>query len=472
MKNKLAIFSEFVHQLYPHETDYLLSVQHFQKSDNLKLLQLINYNSKNPGNLLPYDKTIDKRTYSYLKNWISETLSKIDVDFFYDWLVSLERIVMSDSITPDEEKAIIEKTLTIKSSHYYFLKFFEVVQQYRDYLMVRNRTVYYSIVTEFLNKYHDFYSNSIEINNKLNKVAEKIASGVSAKDKEFHHWKDFFFDVYSNEEYDGYTRYRAVVRLTILYYTSREFEGLRSVYENLDQLFKTEVFYSKRILANYYANRAMMHSKLNELDLAETYGYLSIKQKNSDFLFYIVNLCGVLLRKSHTKQALHLMVSSIPELKKTSSYYYRIGFVSFYIKTLVANNQSEKAVDYGGNFLEGYKKEILEHRWHLFFSSYIQALIRSEKYSRILSLNRRFKLVNKEKQFLGQAIYIPLIYWYTLLSEYMEGEINLEQFTNQILQSAKSLLDNQYKIRKIDELLEDIAVTIPDVIKEIRSRLK
>jgi len=129
-------------------------------------------------------------------------------------------------------------------------------------------------------------------------------------------------------------------------------------------------------------------------------------------------------------------------------------------------------VDYGGNFLDGYRKEIMEHRWHLFFTSYMQALIRHENYSRILSLNRRFKLVNKEKQFLGKAVYIPFIYWYTLLSSFMEGEINHEQFISQVLQSAVTLRDNPYKIRKIDELLDDIAFSIPDLIREIKIKLR
>jgi len=69
------------------------------------------------------------------------------------------------------------------------------------------------------------------------------------------------------------------------------------VYQQLDNLFKTPLFYSKRLLANYYANRAMMHSKLNELTQAEKYGYLSIRNKNSDYLFYLINLCGVLLKQ-------------------------------------------------------------------------------------------------------------------------------------------------------------------------------
>ena len=155
MRNRLSTFTEFANSLYPHETDYLLSVQQFSKPDNLKILNLINYNSKNPLNRLPYDSSIDKRTYSYLKNWIVETLERADVDLFYDWLLSIERNVMSDTVTPDDEKSLVEQALQTQPSRYYFLRFYQVMQHYRDYLMVRNRIRYYTQVTEYLERYHE-----------------------------------------------------------------------------------------------------------------------------------------------------------------------------------------------------------------------------------------------------------------------------------------------------------------------------
>ncbi|MDD2196579.1 MAG: hypothetical protein PHE03_08200 [Bacteroidales bacterium] len=270
---------------------------------------------------------------------------------------------------------------------------------------------------------------------------------------------------------DGYTRYRAAVRLTILYYTNREFDRLMSIYEHLDNQFRTNIFYSKRIMANYYHNRAMMHSKLNELDIAEKYCFLSIRQKNSDYLFYLVSLCGILLRNGKSTKALRLMTDSIPEVKNTNSFHSKIGFASFYIKTLTANNQREKAVSYGTTFFEGYKKEILEYRWHLFFSSFMQALLRDEKYSRVISLARRYKLVAKEKHLLGKAMYLPVIAWYTSLSEYMEGNISKAKFFDTITKSGKILLTNQHRKQKINNLLNDIAHALPKEAKLLSKEL-
>ena len=471
MRNRLSTFTEFANSLYPHETDYLLSVQQFSKPDNLKILNLINYNSKNPLNRLPYDSSIDKRTYSYLKNWIVETLERADVDLFYDWLLSIERNVMSDTVTPDDEKSLVEQALQTQPSRYYFLRFYQVMQHYRDYLMVRNRIRYYTQVTEYLERYHENYVKATNLNSEMNIAAERIVNQISATDDEFLKWEILLKNIYYDEGLDGYTRYRAAVRLTILYYTNREFDRLLGVYEHLDKLFRTNLFYSKRILSNFYHNRAMMHSKLNELDMAEKYGFLSIRQKNSDYLFYLVSLCGILLSKGKSTKALRMMSESMPELKNTNSFHSKIGFASFYIKTLTANEQIEKAVSYGTTFFEGYKKEIFEYRWHLFISSYMQALLKAERYSKIVSLSRRYKLIQKEKQFMGKAMYLPVIFWYTTLSEYIEGIINREKFIDTIEKSGRSLIVNKYKTQKVSELLNDLAFALPEEVKVVSGKL-
>lgn len=473
MKQKLIKFTEFANSLYPHEVDYLLSVQQFATNENLKILNLINYNSKNPRNTLPYDGSLDKRKYSYVKNWIEKNLNSIDVDYYYEWLIGIEKKVMTDSIMPEEERDLLEKTLTTSSTHYYFIRFYELLQHYRDYLLIRIRNQYYEPVSEYLEKYKDQYQLVTELNKKLNTatldiIKQHSASAITTESKQ---WGKFLKETFFDKKLDGYTRYRAVVRLTFLYYNYRDFDKLKSVYETLDKMFKTDIFYSKRILANYYANRAMMHSKLRELDEAEKYGYLSIRQHNSDYLFYLLNLCGVLLKEKKNNEALSLMTESIPELKKTNSYYYKIGFVAFYIKTLLANKMTEKAVSYAETFLDGYKKDILKHRWHLFFSEYIRALFQAEKYSKILSITKRYNLVNKEKQFIGKAKYLPIIYWYSTVASYIEGAISEKKLKETIIKSGQSLIKNKYKSIKINELLDELSGPLPKITKEINVKL-
>lgn len=472
MKDKLVSFQIFTSELYPHELDYLLSIQQFKKESNVSILNLIHYNSHNPKSQSKFDKSIDKRTYSYLKNWITESLGKIDVDIFGDWIVRVERDIMSDSIQTSEEKRLLKEMENILPSSYYFMKFYRVLQHYRDYLIVRNRTRNYSFIGEYLDRYKSNYLLSQSLNNKINEAAEKVIFRKILVVEEFSVWEKLFSEIYYNETLDGYTRYRAVVRLTILYYTNREFDKLRMVYEHLDKQFKTPAFYCKRILANYYANMAMMHSKLNELEEAEKYGMLSIRYKNSDFLFYLVNVCDILLRSKKNMEALQIMVESFPELKKSGNFYYKIGFTSYYIKALVENGMIEKAIEYGDTFLNGYRREIFEFRWHLFFISYITALFRAEKYSKIISIVRRYKLGIKEKQLLGTAQYLPFIQIYLVSSEYMEGVVTCDNLKKSIIQHVLDLGQNRFKHRKVMDLLQALSQNLPDLVHDVMVDLR
>jgi hypothetical protein len=68
-------------------------------------------------------------------------------------------------------------------------------------------------------------------------------------------------------------------------------------------------------------------------------------------------------------------------------------------------------------------------------------------------------------------MYLPVILWYSTLSEYMEGSINFDKFTDVILKSGKALISNKYKSQKISDLLNDLAFNLPNEIKSIQSKL-
>ncbi len=471
MKDKLSTFTEFSRSLFPHETDYLLSVQQFQKEENLHILQTIHHNAYHPSSPLPFDPAIDKRTYSYMKNWIQENLRKNDVDVFYDWLTGIERSIMNDDIETGQEKELLSVMDNMQPTAYYFMKFFRVIQHYRDYLIVRNRVVNYQRVSAFLARFSDHYLRSQAINNKMNEAAEKVIFKKVRIPEEFSVWEQLFASTYYDETIDGYTRYRALVRLTILYYTNREFDKLKLVYQHLDDQFKTPVFYSRRILANYYANKAMMHSKLEELEEAERFGRLSLMYRNNDFLFYLINLIDVLLRAGRPAEALKMMNDSLEEFRSSGNHYYRIGYAAYYIRTLLANGQKNRAVEYGETFLQGYKEEIMEFRWHLFFSAFLDALFRCEKYGRITTLVNRFRLINKEKQLQGTNQYLPVIQMFFTASEYMQGSLGADAAYRNISQLIAGLRQNRFRSQKATALLQTLEKAIPDIISRLNKEV-
>ncbi|MDR1552111.1 MAG: hypothetical protein LBS69_01440 [Prevotellaceae bacterium] len=469
MRTKLNTFWHFTQSLYPHELDYLMSVQNFKKEINLKILKQIYNNCHSDHPPLLFDTSIDKRAYSYVKEWIINSLEKIDVDVFFEWLIMMDKKVLTDIISPSDEAEILSYMKIIKPTHYYFVRFYELLQYYRDYLLVRNRTKYNALIASYLDTYEKYYLKSVEINKELHLITANIVKRDT--DKYRQEIENILRQIYFDEELDGYTRYRAIVRLTIFFYNYRQFDKQLVMYRHLDELCKTPLFYSKRLLANYYANRAMMHSKLNELALAEKYAYLSIQNNNSDYLFYLINLCSVLVKQGKNKEVYHLMQESLPQLKNTNNTYYKIGFVSFYIKTLLVNHQYKKAVDYADNYFNAYKKDILLHRWHLFFCSYLQALILSEKYLQILSLCRRYNLITKENHRINRADYMPIILLYSLLSEYMENIIDKDKLINSIVHATKLLMRDKYRSYKIMELLDEISELVPIEIKVVKKTL-
>jgi hypothetical protein len=182
-------------------------------------------------------------------------------------------------------------------------------------------------------------------------------------------------------------------------------------------------------------------------------------------------LCAVLLKQDKKVEVYKLMQSSIPELKNTNNKYYKIGFVSFYIKTLIINQKSDKAVKYAAGYFEAYKKDIFEHRWHLFFCAYLQALIKTEKYAKVLSYCRRYKLVMKEKQRIDRADYLPIIQLYSFFSEYLENVISKDKLITSITKSIQDLMGDKYRSRKIIELLDELSISLPDEIKIVKKEL-
>jgi hypothetical protein len=447
-----------------------MSIQTFTKNVNLKILQQIYNNCHSDQSPKPFDTSVDKRTYSYIKTWIINSLKKIDVDVFFEWLIVMDKKVLTDIISPSDEAEILSYMKIIKPAHYYFIRFFELLQYYRDYLLVRNRNKYNALIASYLDKYEANYLKSVEINKKLHFITDSIVKR-DTDNADIQEIENLLQQIYFDELLDGYTRYRAIVRLTIFFYNYRQFDKQLIAYRHLDEIFKTPLFYSKRLLANYYANRAMMHSKLNELVMAEKYGYLSIQNKNSDYLFYLLNLCSVLVKQGKKTEVYKLMQESLPMLKNTNNTYYKIGFVSFYIKTLLVNQQYKKAVDYADNYFDAYKKDIFAHRWHLFFCSYLQALMLSEKYAQILSLCRRYNLIIKENQRINRADYMPVILLYSLLAEYMENIIDKGKLINSIVQTAKELMQDKYRSHKIIKLLDEIASVVPSEIKAAKKTL-
>ncbi|HOG20273.1 MAG TPA: hypothetical protein PKW37_07520, partial [Salinivirgaceae bacterium] len=148
-----------------------------------------------------------------------------------------------------------------------------------------------------------------------------------------------------------------------------------------------------------------------------------------------------------------------------------IGFASFYILTFIANKQIEEAVYYASQYFTTYRKEIFEHRWHLYCTTYLFALINAEKYNKVLSICKRYNLLHKEKQRIDLPDYLPIIENYYYLSEYMEGKIDQDKLISSIVKSVKPLTKNNYRSRRMLDMIDELGDFIYDEIRKVKTKL-
>lgn len=470
MRNKLQKFTDFANSLLPHETEYLLSVQQFQDKKKLEILEQIDYNCKNIHLFKPFDEEIDKRKYSNLKTWIEERLAEIDVDAQYDWISQTNQQIMTDAISPEEEKILLKNIKEYPlSTSYYFVKFYELVQDYRQFLLIRMRYAEHRQADNFLQTNREKYDYCRAVAEKMHQATLDIVHQYTQNDAEPpHDWETWLTDCFHDENLDGLNRYFALVRLTFLYNNYRKFEKLLANYDFIDALFRKGVYYSKRLLVNYYGNRLLLHTRFNEFEKAEYYGYLSTRVKNNDYLHYVNNLCSILLRGKKNEAALKLMRQAHPETKHTQSFHNRVGFMAFYTKSLNVNGLCRNGESYVESFLRVYKAEVFEHRWHLFFTAYLESLLGQKKYAKLLQTVKRYKLLEKERQYRKNTAYLPTVLLYNALAEFKEEKMTLKDLSKILQQEKMTFADRKDR----QQQFLDITKTIGEHLSEgERSRI-
>lgn len=471
MRSKLQKFTVFANSLLPHETAYLLSIQQFEDEIKLGILQLIDQNCRQVRRSFPYDKTIDKRKYSHLKNWIIDRLEQIDVDVQFEWMSQMEQKIMTDTISPSEEKVLLRRIKQYDKPGFYFTKFYELTELYRHFLLIRIRYNHHRVADRFLKKFRGAYTTCKEVYAKMHEATLDIVNQYSKQSAQSKHWEQWLSDVFYNEELDGLNRYLALVRLTFIYFNYRAFDKLLPKFDYMDELFSQGIYYSRRLLLNYYGNRLLLHTKFNEYDKAEYYGYLSIREKNNDYIMYVNNLSAVLLREHKYKDALELMRDAYPEMKETTSFHSRTGFVAFYLKCLNVNLQYKSAEQYAESFLQAYRKEIFEYRWHIFFSSYLEALLKQEKYAKLLKVVRKYQLLDRERAYQSNANYLPTILWYDAIAKYKEMLLPKEDLSEMIQRSVDELEGAEAKQYQLKDLLSQIRPLIPGIVQRIQDKI-
>nr|WP_321412052.1 hypothetical protein [uncultured Carboxylicivirga sp.] len=464
-------FITFADSLYPHEIEMLQSVQQFQDEDRQAIFQIMLKRHDN-GAHQAFDTSIDKRKYSAMMKWMQGKLEKMDVDVFFDWMLEADRWIHNDTFSREEGKRMMTYLDTMTSTSYYFIRFYELLISYRDYILIRSITVNYDRVKQFLEQHYKAYRYAKKINKRLNNATVDIIEQSKSQSITSIHWESFLIRTSQDKELDGFTRYKAMIRLSYLYYNYKTYNKLKELLDLFKLELQSGLFYSKRILANYYNNVSMMYAKMQQYEKAAEFGRYAIRKENVDYLLYVNNLCSILLRQGKNKEALKLMEGIDKRKKERASRYNYIGFIALYIKTLGENDRFKTAANLAESYLESYQKEIFEHRWHVFFSSYFKVLLKLENFRRIISLERKFKLLEKEKLYLKTGRYSPKIFAYLHLALFSEGKITEPFFRAQLIEVIEDFSKHDFSGKPIQRLLNELSVLFPRLIKEVKKELK
>lgn len=453
---KNARFHDFAASLLPHEVDFLMKIHRLKDPENIQILQQLKICVNNPLQKCHFDRSIDKRKYSHLKKWILEKLDQIDADCFFFKLSEWDQKIMTDAISHDDEIELLRLIKKHTKPAYYFIRFYELVQNYRYYLLIRMRYNYLKTINAFLEQWKHAYNQSKTVNQELHEATADIIDQYAFYNKESKQWETRLLNIFNDETLDGLNRYYAIVRLTFMYYNYKQYDKLTGLYARLDELIVDGTIYSKRILVNYYANRVLLHSRNNETEKAIHYGMLSIRFKGADYIFYVTNLCTVLLRSERYQEALKLMQSNLSEFKQTISPHNRIGFASLYIQSLTRNKKAPQALSFAQGFLSANRDEILQFRWNLFFSSMLYAMLQLEKYPEILRLVRKYKLLSLDNEQKKRASYIPSIPWIHAVAQYKECLTDEQSLQKTFEESSAPLQNDPHRMKILSELAKEI----------------
>lgn len=472
MKTKLKIFTDFAEGILPHEASYLISENKIRdKEKELILKKVCKYDGQG---LVPenFDEEIDKRKYAYIKKWITKKLEKADVDAHLQYLSYVERQIFTDSISPQEEQDLLNQMFSYNRTSFYFQKFYELIKEFQDYLLIRFRYQDCQLTHKFLGENKKHYLRSQDVMEQLFFATKDLTQQYTNGSLNTKHWEEKLLSFLYSEKLDGRNRYNAFVRLVFLYFNYKEYDKAQKIFDQVDIYFKEGQMYSRRILFNYYANRVILHSNLDDLDKAEYYAYLSVKQENSDRLFYLNNLIAILLKKDKNKVALGLMTENYDLFKKSHNHHQKLGFATQYIRTLIRNKRLKIAESFAENFLYNNKQNVFEHRWRHFFSNYLLLLTTVEKHDEVLKTTKKYNLLEREAEVMNREDYIPKIHWYYHLANYMAGNYSEEKLKRELLKTAANT-DNYTSQGRAEFLsfIDRLSFSLPDFFFALKSHL-
>lgn len=421
MKSKLKKFTTFSDRLFPSEVAFVAANNDFQDPEYFELLERIGQRVNGSSELVEFDPDTDPRKYSRLMQAMERKLESIDVDAYYAWISRINYLINTDAIPTEEQARILRETDAYSPGWFHAGSFYRAVATYEAYLLIRYRERDLQVIQDFLAKYASSHEENERILSEVKGITERIVKMDNGKDDslnadDLERLLTYFSDVRLSKK----TRYHAWLAYHMHHLNTRQFEPMVEPLQELEaQIFKGE-FYSRRILANFYANKLLLLSHLGKYEDAAYCGAQSIKHQTEDYLYYINNYCSVLMHLGRYDEAAAHMKSNLVLYRETRDKSRKLIFASNYCRCLNALNQHRQSIRLATKELEELKQQVFKFRWHYFFRMYLGALQANGQNELLLRLARKYKLDEREQKS-GKPPYLQVL---VLSAAYQELRIS------------------------------------------------
>ncbi|MEO1715450.1 MAG: hypothetical protein AAFU60_19145, partial [Bacteroidota bacterium] len=128
------------------------------------------------------------------------------MDRHFAWMSQMDQKIMTDTISPEEEKALLRAVRRYEYPTFFFRKFYEVLLNYRQFLLIRMRYGAHQLVDDFIKKHQQRYWRSSQVSEKMHGATQDIVQQYARNESESDQWTSWLSDVFYDEDMDGLNR--------------------------------------------------------------------------------------------------------------------------------------------------------------------------------------------------------------------------------------------------------------------------
>lgn len=429
MKKPLRKFDSFALSLFPTEVEHLRANNEISDPELLSIIEKLHTLVNFPEKHTDFDPQIDPRKYSRVIKYFKTKLHRIDVDSYYEWITKIDHLITTDAIPPEEQQRILREVASFEPGWFHAASFYRTMQNYKRYLLIRFREKDYIIIKVFLEKHAGYYLENDRIERKIDELTakfvlpDKLNSQKGEKED-----TAYLLDTFYNSNISKKNRYQALVAYNLYHISTRQIKPMLLPMAELEKNLLNGDFYSRRILANYYANKLLLHNYEGDLERAAFCGLQSIKQYTEDYLYYLNNFCSVLMNLQRFKEVLQLSKNAIGYYKSSQDSARKVIFIANYCRCFNHFSEYKKSNRLAKRLTDELEQSIFQFKWHYFYRIYFSSLMQDGRHGDLLRMERKNGLSDREKK----RGFTPYIQIYSLAASFLEMKISETLFKEKL----------------------------------------